>query len=123
MVPDGLKPSGEALWVEVTKARTVGAAHRTVLLNACRIADRLDDIAAELEQSPLTVTIFDSRGNPVNEVAQPLLGEFRQQFATLSMILGRLGVKELPRAQSGASARERLAEARKAREGAEQSTA
>lgn len=95
VVPEGLGASGEALWVETTKARTIGAAHKTVLLNACRIADRLDDLVVEIN-GRLTTTNHQG-----TEVINPLISEHRQQFATLSMILSRLGVGELPAAASG----------------------
>ena len=121
--PSGLKESGEALWEDTVNGRQLSAAHKALLLNACRIADRLDDIAEELEDAPLTVTLYDKRGEPINEVAQPLLGEHRQQFATMSQILSRLGVGELPKTNAGKkSLKDQLAEQREKRE-AKKSTA
>lgn len=100
-VPADLKGAGDALWCGVVAGRTLNAANLVLLHNACRIADRLDDIAAELVDSPLTVTLLDRRGEPVNEVAQPLLGEHRQQLATLNTILARMGFGELAPASDG----------------------
>lgn len=111
--PQGLKDSGQALWDEIAKGKSLSAAHKALLLNICRIADRLDDIAEELEESPLTVTLYDKRGEPVNEVAQPLLGEHRQQLATMSQLMSRLGIGELPKAKTGEKTiRDQLAEQR-----------
>lgn len=100
-VPADLKDSGNALWCGVSAGRILNAANMVLLLNACRIADRLDEISEKLLDEPLTVTIYDQRGNPVNEVAQPLLGEHRQQFATLNTILARMGLGELAKIKVG----------------------
>ena len=111
--PEGLQESGMELWRDIVGDRKLSAAHRALLLNICRIADRLDAIAEELEESPLTVTLYDKRGEPVNEVAQPLLGEHRQQLATMSQLMSRLGIGELPKVKTGEkSIRDQLAERR-----------
>ena len=41
-VPVGLLDAGCKLWVSICSGRELDAASRVLLLNACRIADRLD---------------------------------------------------------------------------------
>lgn len=46
LVPVGLRTRGKALWSELTAADNVDAATRAIAGEACRIADRLDDLDA-----------------------------------------------------------------------------
>ena len=92
---DVLGASGRELWDAVHDARDVQPHFKALLLNACRIADRLDAIAAELLEHPLTVTLYDRSDNPINEVANPLLGEHRQQSLALRQILASMGIDKL----------------------------
>jgi hypothetical protein len=108
---DGLGEAGQALWDEVTRGRELSTPHKTLLLNACRIADRLDEIDNEIPRAGLTV-INDQGTRSVN----PLIPEQRQQLAQLSAILTRMGFKELPRAGEKVTVADRIAEQRAKRE-------
>lgn len=108
---DGLGEAGQALWDEVTKGRELSVAHKTLLLNACRIADRLDEIDKEIPRSGLTV-----ENHQGTETINPLIPEQRQQLAQLSAILTRMGFRELPRSGETVSVADRLAQQREKRE-------
>ena len=84
-VPAGLLTAGKSLWKSVTDEYELDTHESLLLIQACRTADRLDSMAAELATSPLTLTNF--RGD---EVAHPLLTESRQQSLTLSRLLASL---------------------------------
>lgn len=92
---DVLGPSGRELWDAVHDSRDVQPHFKALLLNACRIADRLDQISVELAEHPLTVTLYDRSNTPINEVAQPLLGEHRQQSLALRQLLASMGIDKL----------------------------
>lgn len=112
-VEDSLKSSGRALWDAVNASRDVSVEYVSLLLNACRIADRLDDLSIEMMTNSLVVE--NSRGD---EIANPLISEHRMQLQTLRTVLASLGVDKLPaKADDGPSFEERLAEARRARLG------
>lgn len=91
-VPDDLKTAGNDLWCGVSAGRTLNAANMVLLHNACRIADRLDALSAEIGGR---LTSENSLGT---EVINPLISEHRQQFAALNTILARMGVGELAKA-------------------------
>ena len=88
--PDELHERGQSLWLEIATGRDMDGASGVLLLNACRIADRLDELTEEIG-GRLTVT--NDKGD---EVASPLLTEHRQQLMTLNQILKTLGVGKLP---------------------------
>lgn len=111
---DALGRSGRELWDAVHDSRDVQPHFKALLLNACRIADRLDEISAELETQPLTVTLYDRKGEAINEVAQPLLGEHRQQALALRQILASMGIDKL---EKSALSDKTLAEAIKEMQG------
>lgn len=107
--PAGLGPSGLELWTSITKERTLDAASKVMLVNACRIADRLDDLDREIDGRLIS---YNQRGD---EVINPLISEHRQQFSSLATILGKLGLGELPKPSSGPSRRDDLAKKRQER--------
>lgn len=107
---DGLGEAGQALWDEVAIGRPLSVAHKTLLLNACRIADRLDEIDNEIPRAGLTVVNHQG-----TESINPLISEQRQQLAQLSAILTRMGFKELPKPTEQVSVADRMAEQRKKR--------
>lgn len=90
--PAGLKASGRALWDGVAAVRDVRPEYVSLLLNACRIADRLDDLSA----GDMPLTVENARGD---EVANPVFTEHRQQLSTLKAVLASLGVDKLPVAE------------------------
>ncbi len=110
--PDGLGLAGIDLWLSVSSGRQLDAASRVLLLNACRIADRLDALDSEIDGRLLS---FNQRGD---EVINPLISEHRQQYATLAGILSRMGLGELPRPSTGDSKWDELAKRRAEREAA-----
>lgn len=107
--PPGLGDSGRELWSSVTANRPLDAASKVLLLNACRIVDRLDALDAEIDGRLLS---FNARGD---EIINPLISEHRQQYATLAGILGRMGLGELPKPRVGDSRWDELARKREAR--------
>lgn len=107
---DGLGTAGKALWDEVTDGRTLSTAHKTLLVNACRIADRLDEIDSEIPRAGLTVL-----NNLGTESVNPLIPEQRQQLAQLSAILTRMGFKELPKPTEQVTVADRMAAQREKR--------
>jgi hypothetical protein len=84
-IPNGLAEAGRQLWASVVDDYDVEEHERLLLTEACRVADRLDAIAAELEGAPLTMQNF--KGDPC---PNPLLGEARQQGIVFSRLLASL---------------------------------
>lgn len=88
-IPAGLKDRGARLWSDVTSSLELETHEELLLLEACRTADLLDQLAAQAEGAPLTVT--NARGD---EVAQPLHVEARQQRINLARILAALRIPD-----------------------------
>lgn len=102
-VPMDLKDAGNALWCGVSAGRTLNAANMVLLLNACRIADRLDELTETIDG----LTTENHRGDTI---INPLIAEHRQQFATLNSILQRMGLGELQKvAASKATVEDQMA--------------
>lgn len=91
-----LKDSGRALWDGVQECRKVTKAHESLLLNACRIADRLDSLTEAIASASLTVE--NDRGD---RVANPLMTEHRMQVSALTQVLRTLGVTSLEETSTG----------------------
>src|SRR5258706_3752361 len=72
--PAGLGPSGRALWRGILADYGLAPHERVILMQCCRVADRLDAIEAELGSADLVVT--GSTGQPKSH---PLLAEWRAQ--------------------------------------------
>ncbi|WP_241177760.1 hypothetical protein [Mycolicibacterium nivoides] len=77
-----------------------------LLVNACRIADRLDQLDTEIGGRLLS---YNQRGD---EVINPLISEHRQQYTALANILGKMGLGELPKPKVGESKWDELAKRR-----------
>lgn len=92
----GLETHGQEVYDALVDGRDLNAAHKAIALNAARLADKLDELHAALEDAPLTVV--NSQGT---ETANPLITESRMLTNTLSQILGKLGVSALPEKTSG----------------------
>lgn len=83
--PEGLGTSGRKLWRSILDDYDLSVAEQLQLTAACRVADRLDALAAELEGEPLTVT--NGKGD---QTTHPLIVESRQQSITLTRLLAAL---------------------------------
>ncbi|GAA4399076.1 hypothetical protein GCM10023153_24710 [Ornithinibacter aureus] len=83
--PTGLKAAGRRLWRSVVDEYELEEHEAALLLQACRIVDRLDGIDVELEGAALVVP-----GERGSTKAHPLLGEQRGQMLALSRLLASL---------------------------------
>ncbi|MBO0844580.1 MAG: hypothetical protein J2P22_04095 [Nocardioides sp.] len=83
--PKALGHAGRDLWREVCSEYDLEHHEELLLLEACRCADRLNRLDAEILDAPLSVT--NARGDIA---AQPLLSEARQQQLTMSRLLASL---------------------------------
>lgn len=108
---EGLAEAGITLWNDVAGGRTLSAAHQQLLLNICRIADRLNALDDELSGRDLVVVNHQG-----TEMPNPLLTEHRMQLATMSQLMHRLGIGELPKAKKSSSVKDQMAEKRAERE-------
>lgn len=110
---DVLGSSGRELWDAVHDARDVQPHFRALLLNACRIADRLDELTEQIALEPVMITLYDKNGDEINKIAQPLFGEHRQQSLALRQILASMGIDKLDKSPtSDRTIEEALAEFR-----------
>ncbi|AGT12610.1 hypothetical protein PBI_WHIRLWIND_3 [Mycobacterium phage Whirlwind] len=105
-VPPGLNLAGIDLWLAIAEERELDAPAKVLLLNACRIADRLDQLDKEIDGRLLS---YNQRGD---EVINPLISEHRQQYTTLANILSKMGLGELPKAKQEDSRWDELAKKR-----------
>jgi hypothetical protein len=85
--PAGLGRSGRALWRQINAEFGMAAHERAILVQCCRVVDRLDQIEAELAGAPLTVP--GSTGQPK---ANPLLAEWRAQARVLESLSRALSI-------------------------------
>lgn len=109
-IPAELGESGRDLWAGVASGRGMTAASRALLLNACRMADRLDDL---VEKIGGRLTVINHQGT---ETINPLIAEHRMQYTALAQVLAKMGVAELPKPKSDKkSSRDELAAKRAAR--------
>ena len=108
---DDLGPTGRELFEALVDGREVSAAHRALVLNAARLADKADELSAAVGGRLTTV---NSQGT---ETINPVVSELRMVTAGLAQVLGKLGVGELPKVRVGdKSIRDQLAERRAKRE-------
>lgn len=110
--PVGLAARGKRMWTETLAECDPGAAHRVLLEEACRIADRLE---------ALDRIIRGLGGDLASGVS--ILGESRQQSLALQRILTevRQGARKNPLPQQGGSGvanlADKIAQRRKAAKG------
>jgi hypothetical protein len=112
--PDGLKAAGRVLWASVMDGWEIDAWERTLLLQACRCVDRLDDLAEAAAASTAVVT--NAKGD---QAPHPAIVEARQQSIVLTRLLASMRLPvgdedDLTRPQRRGSARGAYA-ARRAR--------
>lgn len=88
---------GQALFDSLVPASSnADVAAVSLVTAACRIADNLSRIADDMKDAPLRVE--NSRGDVI---ANPLLGEYRQQVLALRQLFITLNVGSLPEVGSG----------------------
>lgn len=95
-----LGPSGSALWQDLTKGGPLPSLQATLLIEACRIADRLDKLDARLsgeEREWLEIQLPED-GSIAVVIVDRALAEARQQAVALKGI-----VAELRQAGAGAA--------------------
>ncbi len=90
--PEGLKGAGRKLWREVMAVYELEQHELLLLREACRVSDRLDELAALVERDGAVVD------SPQGERAHPALVESRQQQITLARVLAAL---RLPAGEEG----------------------
>ncbi len=83
--PSGLAAAGRRLWTSALADYEFDVHEELLLLQACRCADRLDRLAVEAENGP--VTVENHKGDLV---PHPALTESRQQSITLARLLAAL---------------------------------
>lgn len=83
--PRGLGTEGRRLWRSVLDVYELEEHEKAQLVLACRVVDRLEEIAAALVGAPLTVT--NSKGD---RCAHPLLVEQRLQSIALTRLIASL---------------------------------
>jgi hypothetical protein len=86
-VPAGLDAAGRRLWREVLAGYVLAPPEVALLVELCRVVDRLDRLAAALAIEPLTVA--GSMGQPK---IHPLYAEARSQAATLAHLARALRI-------------------------------
>lgn len=96
--PKGLKAWGQLLWDRVIEGTKFDAAGYFILAEACRTADIVEKLSGALS-SRSTIWIglaeeaqihADAETVEINIVVNPLLGEIRQQRATMRALLAQL---------------------------------
>lgn len=102
--PRGLGTAGKKLWRSIVDEYEIEEHEALLLIEACRVSDRLDALAIAQKSAPLTVT--NARGD---EVASPYLVESRQQAIVLSRLIASLrlptgdeGEEKRPQRRGGA---------------------
>ena len=95
VIPEGLAERGTALWIDVLAERELDAAGRVLLAEACRMADRLEQMDRLLRGDIATwAQISDEYGaggkRRVTVVLDDALGEARQQAATYRQLIATL---------------------------------
>jgi hypothetical protein len=92
--PEGLDAAGEQLWRDVVETEDgpmeLRPDERAILAQACRVADRIDELRGLLDEAESLLSI-GSRGNVV---MHPAVVEERQQRDLLAKLLGRLAIPE-----------------------------
>ena len=123
-VPEGLGVAGSALWQELDDGFGVGPGSQALALEACRCADRLEDLNEVIAgRGVLQLLRFRTRTEADDErrievVFDDVLAEARQQQMTLKQILqvlgvGKLGEKKVDRGGSGLDEFTRALEAKR----------
>jgi hypothetical protein len=86
--PAGLGPSGRALWRDINREYGLAPHEAAILVQCCRVVDRLDVIEAELGGAGALV-VAGSTGQPK---AHPMLAEWRAQARVLESLSRALSI-------------------------------
>ena len=102
--PTGLARAGRRLWKSVvedadSQGIDLDSLELSHLEDACRLADRLEQMESELAASSTGFMVRGYQGQPV---AHPLLGEIRQTRALRALTLARIRVTP-PEEKQGAT--------------------
>ncbi|MCS5715112.1 terminase [Herbiconiux sp. CPCC 205716] len=84
--PVGLRLGGRRLWKQVMDDFELDEHERSVLLQACRIADTLDRLQKVIDDGDVVVA------SPQGMKANPAIVEFRQQAVTLAKCMASLRI-------------------------------
>ncbi|MDF3307856.1 hypothetical protein P3H15_22800 [Rhodococcus sp. T2V] len=87
--PERFGSSGRELWGEIDSKFSLNVPEKLVLKQACRAADRLDEIQAEMNGQALVVQ------GKVQPVANPLMVEFRLQAQLLTKLIASLRIPDV----------------------------
>lgn len=97
-VPRGIGKSGRKLWREMTADYELSPAEYRLLEDACREADLIDLIQAEIDGDDFDLTTFGSMGQTV---ASPLLAEVRQHRSVMKALLSAIKLPDEDSSSSG----------------------
>ncbi|QNQ90730.1 hypothetical protein GP475_08825 [Corynebacterium poyangense] len=111
------------LWEEVHKAYEVDGVSRELVVEACRLADRCERMAAALSSKKTLwfelgePSDLDSGGVEIQIVVNSMIGEARASQAALATTLAKIGAlpKIKPKEDQRVNVLDQLAERRKAR--------
>ena len=81
--PTKLKTAGKRMWSDITGKYQLRPDELRILEDACREADLIDRLEAELGKPGVELTVRGSQGQPV---ANPLVTEIRQHRQTLKAL-------------------------------------
>jgi len=90
-VPRDLNEGGQALWDSIIPAYELRPDEVRILIDACREADIIERLEAELVDADLMV-----KGSMGQLVASPLVSEVRQHRSTLAGLLAKLKLPDSP---------------------------
>jgi hypothetical protein len=113
--PAGLAARGKALWTDVLAERELDAAGRILLAEACRMADRLEQLDRLLRGDVTTWAVIaddytQGKTRTTTLVLDDALAEARQQAATLRQLVTTLKLgTAVERSDGKASALDQLA--------------
>lgn len=119
-VPEGLGESGRALWTACRPER-LHVAHRGLVLQAARLLDRLDTLAAQLDGRQADwLWAMEGGDGKVEVYVDKALAEARQYAVAYAQIcdkMRQMGILGVPKEeQAGPSLVEQLKKAREERE-------
>ncbi|KAA9154220.1 hypothetical protein F6B41_02780 [Microbacterium lushaniae] len=104
--PKGLGKRGRALWRDLHDQLEYDAHESTIVLEACRTVDAIDNLQAVIDRDGYTIA-----GSTGQTVVHPAVAELRQQQAGLTRLLTALNLSAALEGQAGAVALSRAVSA------------